>query len=165
MQKKTIVLISMVILVVGIAINEIYATTTKVEPEIKLAIKSYEHIYVQYPYGFAVKVFDGSLVKNADYDSYYGTLPGVNVTVNLVSDSGNVLHTFQGVTDSHGYYSDSYRIRNDPGAVNFHAIFNATKSGYKSASDVKQVYIQHLPTSGSFNSSGTCHIVGGSLVC
>ena len=110
--------------------------------QIILVVKSFDRVTVGYGYEFSAKAFDKKLNPTGDYEEKIGKIPGVNISVVFKDKDNNILKTFNGVTDSQGYYSDSERIVNYLPNVTYQVIFNATKSGYLSDSVTKTVFVQ-----------------------
>lgn len=110
--------------------------------QIKLVVKSFDKVTVQYPYSFEVKTFDKKSNPTGNFDQKYGIVPDTNISVVLKDSKGNILMKFSGVTNNQGHYSDSKKIVNYLPSVSYKAIFNATKYDYLSDSVIKTVIIQ-----------------------
>jgi hypothetical protein len=110
--------------------------------QIKLVVKSFDRVTVGYSYGFTVKTFDKKSNPTGNFDQGEGKIPWTKITVTIKDKNNKIVKTFNGITDSQGYYSDSERIVNYLPSVTYQVIFNATKAGYLSDSAVKTVFVQ-----------------------
>ena len=110
--------------------------------QLKLVVHSFDKVVVTYSYGFAVKAFDKKINPKGDYDQKTGKIQGVNISIVFKDNNNKIVKTLNGITDSQGYYSDSFKIVNYLSSVTYHVIFNATKSGYLSDSVTKTVFVQ-----------------------
>ena len=109
--------------------------------QLELIVKSPQIVVVTYDYGFSVKVFDKKINPTGNYDQKTGKIQGAMISVAFKDNNNKIIKTLNGVTDSQGYYSDSFRILNYLPSVAYHVTFNATKSGYISDSVIKTVFV------------------------
>jgi len=86
------------------SIPDVESESAPVTDKISLVSYHYGRIYLSDIYKVTTRVYDAYKNPRNDFNQNDGTLSGANITVEILSNDGKVLHTFEGVTDDLGYF-------------------------------------------------------------
>ena len=75
---------------------------------ITLITKHYDRFYLQYPYKFTSKVYYSKDNPHDNFDQRGGEVIGAHITADIISQNGDVVKSFDGLTSKFGYFSDSF---------------------------------------------------------
>jgi len=84
-------------------------TTTKSDP-ITLLSRQSEKVHVAYPYGFTTKVYRLKDNPRGNFDQHGGEVKGAQITSIIMNSDGNIVQSFNGMTNQFGYFQDGFRI-------------------------------------------------------
>jgi len=78
------------------------------KPEMLVLVQQSDRKEYGYAYTLTAKVFDAKINSNQEFYSSDGKLEGIKVTVTISDSEGNLLTSFDGLTDVYGQYDTSY---------------------------------------------------------
>lgn len=120
-------------------------------PELLLIVYQPHSTCWSHEYKITTRVYDADLNPNANFDQKSGYLEGVKVNVTLTHENGQVLTTFGGITDDHGYYTGKFYVTEN---IVKAGKYNVQVTGANEAHTVTQEFITFIFGTTSF-SEGT----------
>lgn len=89
--------------------------------------------YMAFTYSLSVRIFDPQTNTQKIFDQFYGGIPDVNITVNIIDPNNKTLTQSTGKTDSKGFYEVVITMPyTQSSQEQEQVIINATKNGYTS---------------------------------
>ncbi|MBI3842770.1 MAG: hypothetical protein HY295_06490 [Thaumarchaeota archaeon] len=120
--------------------------TNKEIVKLALIAKQTSPIQVSYSYQITTKVYDANKNPTKDFNQDSGFVQGAKITAKIIGSDGIVVKTLEGTTDSHGYYSDGFRIPDNFKPGTYKVVVTAEKNGMTDSNEltlhVEQFYIQ-----------------------
>jgi len=120
--------------------------TNKEIVKLALIAKQTSPIQVSYSYQITTKVYDANKNPTKDFNQNSGFVQGAKITAKIIDSNGIVVKTLEGTTDSHGYYSDGFRIPDNFKPGTYKVVVTAEKNGVTDSNEltlhVEQFYIQ-----------------------
>ena len=97
--------------------------------KINLVTRHYGVVEIQYNYRITTKVYDAEKNPTSNFDQNYGFVSGVKIIAKILDSNNNVVKSFEGITDNHGYFSDGFRIPDNFKPGTYKVIVTAQKDG------------------------------------
>lgn len=104
--------------------------------KLNLITKHYSVVEIQQNYRITMKVYDAEKNPTSNFDQNYGFVSGVKIIAKILDSNSNVVKSFEGVTDNHGYFSDGFRIPDNFKPGTYKVIVTAEKDGLSDSGEL-----------------------------